>query len=236
VAPNSETNAAHSSHRTDTPLVESRGVCRSFDHGRVHALRGVDLAIGAGEFVAVTGPSGSGKSTLLHLIGTLDRPTSGEIFFDGRPLPPRDELAGFRARAIGFIFQSFNLLPTLTACENVEIPMFEMGWPRARRRARALELLERVGLVEQRHQLPATLSGGERQRVAIARSLANEPRLLLADEPTGNLDSASALATIDLLEGLRRQQELTLFVVTHSPDIAARAGRVIRLLDGRVAA
>lgn len=215
-------------------LIEARDVCRSFDNGRVHALRGVDLRIAAGECVAITGPSGSGKSTLLHIIGTLDRPTSGEISFEGRPLGAERDLAAFRARTVGFIFQSFHLLSTLTAIENVQIPMFEMGWPAANRRARAEALLERVGLADRLHQQPAQLSGGERQRVAIARSLANEPRLLLADELTGNLDSASARATIDLLEGLQQERNMTLLIVTHSPEIAARAGRTIHLLDGRI--
>jgi len=218
----------------DEPLIEVRGVCRSFDGGRVHALRGVDLQIAAGESVAITGPSGSGKSTLLHLIGTLDRPTSGEIFFERRPLGAERDLASFRARTVGFIFQSFNLLPTLTALQNVQIPMFEMGWPVAERRRRAESLLERVGLADHLHQRPAHLSGGERQRVAIARSLATEPRVLLADEPTGNLDSANTLATIELLESLRDERNMTLLIVTHSLELAARAGRTIRLLDGRL--
>ncbi len=215
------------------PLVEARGVCRSFDNGRVHALRGVDLAVSAGESVAITGPSGSGKSTLLHIIGTLDRPSSGEVCFEGRPLEAVGDLAPFRSRTVGFIFQSFNLLPTLTALENVQIPMFETTPSAGRRLARAEALLARVGLADRRHQLPAQLSGGERQRVAIARSLANEPRLLLADEPTGNLDSASASSTMDLLEELQRERHMTLLIVTHSPEIAARAGRTVRLLDGR---
>ena len=232
VARTSHTGAVPPPGGPGEPLIEARGVCRSFDNGRVHALRGIDLQIAAGECLAITGPSGSGKSTLLHLLGTLDRPTSGEIFFERRPLAAEHDLASFRARTVGFIFQSFNLLPTLTALENVQIPMFEMGWPAAQRRVRAQALLERVGLADHLHQRPAQLSGGERQRVAIARSLANEPRLLLADEPTGNLDSASALATIELLERLQQERNMTLLIVTHSPEIAARAGRTVRLLDG----
>jgi ABC-type lipoprotein export system ATPase subunit len=219
--------------RFGEPLIQAQEVWRSYDNGRVHALQGVDLDLAAGECVAIAGPSGSGKSTLLHLIGALDRPTSGEILFEGRALAEEPDLASFRARTVGFIFQSFNLLPTLTALENVQIPMFEMGWAPSRRRARAQALLERVGLANHLRQRPAHLSGGERQRVAIARSLANEPRVLLADEPTGNLDSAAAIMTIDLLESLRQERKMTLVIVTHSTEIAARAGRVIRLLDGR---
>jgi len=214
------------------PLLEARAVCRSFDNERIHALRGVDLIIARGEFVAIIGPSGSGKSTLLNLMGGLDHPTSGEILYESRPLHALQDLSSFRSRTVGFIFQSYHLLPTLTALENVQIPMFEMGWPAAQRRVRAQALLERVGLADHLHQRPAQLSGGERQRVAIARSLANEPRLLLADEPTGNLDSASALATIELLERLQQERNMTLLIVTHSPEIAARAGRTVRLLDG----
>jgi ABC-type lipoprotein export system ATPase subunit len=214
-------------------FIQARDVCRSFDGGRVQALRHVDLDVAAGESVAITGPSGSGKSTLLHLLGTLDRPTSGEISFEGRQLSGAGELAAFRSRTVGFVFQSFNLLPTLTAVENVQVPMFEMGWPAVERRQRAQALLERVGLGAHLHRLPAELSGGERQRVAIARSLANGPRLLLADEPTGNLDSAAALEIMTLLESLHQERQMTLLIVTHSPDIAARAARTVRLLDGR---
>jgi len=218
----------------DQPLVEARGLSRAFDHGRIHALRGVSLRVERGEWVAITGPSGSGKSTLLHLIGALDRPSGGEVLVDGRALGSETHLAGFRARTVGFVFQSFNLLPALTASENVQVPMFEGALPSGERRARAEGLLRRVGLGDRMDERPAHLSGGERQRVAIARSLANEPRLLLADEPTGNLDSGSAGVTMDLLDELRRERGLTLLVVTHSPEIAARAGRTIRLLDGRV--
>jgi len=216
------------------PLLEARAVCRSFDKGRIHALRGVDLIIARGEFVAIIGPSGSGKSTLLNLMGGLDHPTSGEILFENRPLHALQDLSSFRSRTIGFIFQSYHLLPTLTALENVQIPMFEMGWRGARRRERAEELLERVGLADRLHQLPSQLSGGERQRVAIARSLANEPSLLLADEPTGNLDSMNARATLELLQDLQKERGATLVVVTHDPEIAAHVSRRIRLFDGRV--
>ena len=215
-------------------FLRARGLGRSFEDGRIQALRGVDLSIERGEFVAITGPSGSGKSTLLHLLGALDRPTTGEIEFEGLPLRLLPDLAAFRSRMIGFIFQSFHLLPTMTALENVQIPMFETSRRGFDRRRRAQELLERVGLGDRMHQMPGQLSGGERQRVAIARSLANEPQLLLADEPTGNLDSANALATLDLLEGLQRERGVTLIVVTHDPHVAGRVRRRISLLDGRV--
>ena len=218
----------------EQPLVEARGLSRSFDHGRIHALRGVSFRVARGEWVAITGPSGSVKSTLLHLLGALDRPSGGEVLVDGLALGSEPDLADFRARTVGFVFQSFNLLPALTASENVQVPMFEGALPAGERRARAEELLRRVGLGDRMDERPAHLSGGERQRVAIARSLANEPRLLLADEPTGNLDSGSTGDTMDLLDELRRERGLTLLVVTHSPEVAARAGRAIRLLDGQV--
>jgi ABC-type lipoprotein export system ATPase subunit len=216
------------------PLIETRGLSRSYDKEKIFALRDAHLRIFGGEYLAIVGPSGSGKSTLLHLLGGLDKPSSGEIYFEQKPLNSISDLAAFRARTIGFIFQSFHLLPTLTAIENVQIPMFEMNWRASLRQKRAQELLQRVGLADRLHQLPAQLSGGERQRVAIARSLANEPKVLLADEPTGNLDSATALATIELLENLRSEQGATLVIVTHDSEIASRVQRKIRLHDGRV--
>jgi ABC-type lipoprotein export system ATPase subunit len=216
------------------PLLQVRGVSRSFENGRIQALRGVDLTIAKGEFVAILGPSGSGKSTLLYLIGALDRPTSGEIFFEQKPLNSDRNLGAFRSRAVGFVFQSFHLLPTLTALENVQIPMFEMSWSAMKRRERARELLERVGLADRLHQMPAHLSGGERQRVAIARSLANEPKLVLADEPTGNLDSENAQTTMQLLRDLQREKGTTLIVVTHDPEVVLQVSRKIHLRDGRI--
>jgi ABC-type lipoprotein export system ATPase subunit len=215
-------------------LIEAREVTRHFDGGRVQALGGVSFAIRDGEFVAVVGPSGSGKSTLLQILGTLDAPTSGSLSFRGQPVPAIRDLSGFRARTIGFIFQSFHLLPTLTAIENVQIPMFEMPWRSHARRRRAAELLEAVGLGERLDHLPAQLSGGERQRVAVARSLANEPQLLLADEPTGNLDSASAQRTMELIGDIHRRHGMSLIIVTHNPEVAACAGRTLRMLDGRI--
>src|SRR5436305_3235798 len=170
------------------PLIEAVDLERTFPDGGVKALRGVSLAVARGESVAITGPSGCGKSTLLHLLGGLDRPTSGEVHFEGVPLGALD-LDAFRARQIGFVFQSFHLLPTLSALENVQVPMFEGPWPRSERAGRAGALLDEVGLSHRKLHLPDRLSVGERQRVAIARSLANGPSLILADEPTGNLDS-----------------------------------------------
>ena len=216
------------------PLIRARDLWRTFEGGRVEALRGANLAIPEGSFVAVAGPSGCGKSTLLQLIGNLDRPTSGEVYFRSRALGEIPDAAAFRARTVGFIFQSFHLLPTLTALENVPIPMFEMPWPSWERRRRAADLLRAVDLGERLHHLPSALSGGERQRVAIARSLANEPQLLLADEPTGNLDSESAARILDLLKSLHASRGMTLVVVTHDPAVAGFARRILRMSDGRI--
>ena len=216
------------------PFLQIRNLGRSFENGRIHALRCVDLSISRGESVAIVGPSGSGKSTLLNLIGALDSPTIGEIVFENKSLHSMRDACAFRSHNIGFIFQSFHLLPTLTALENVQIPMFEMGWKPAVRRKHAQELLVRMGLADRLHQRPAQLSGGERQRVAIARSLANGPALILADEPTGNLDSVNALVIIELLQNLQREKGTTLLMVTHDPEVASRVQRRIRLLDGRV--
>jgi ABC-type lipoprotein export system ATPase subunit len=216
------------------PFVEARTVSRSFDDGRIQALRGISFAVDRGEFVGIVGPSGSGKSTLLQIIGGLDRPTSGEILVGGDSLNKHPNLAGFRSRCVGFVFQSFHLLPTLSALENVQIPMFEMDWPARERRIRAQDLLNRVGLSDRLHQLPGKLSGGERQRVAIARSLANDPALLLADEPTGNLDSETAGVIIDLLKTIHQERGMTCLVVTHDAAVASMTARQVRLLDGHL--
>lgn len=218
------------------PAVELKNVRRVFDGGRIEALREVSLSIAHGEFVVIAGPSGCGKSTLLNLMGVLDEPDAGEVLFSGRRLRGVPERSRFRSREVGFIFQAFHLLPTLTALENVQIPMFEMPWPRRDRVARARELLEEMGLAGRLDHLPSELSGGERQRVAAARSLANKPRILLADEPTGNLDSASASQMADLLVALHGRKDLTLIVVTHDPTWEKRAGRLIRMRDGQVVA
>lgn len=215
-------------------MLEAKGLTREFDDGQVKALRGVDFTILEGEFVAITGPSGCGKSTLLQLLGSLDRPTSGELLYRGESLPDRPDPAAYRACEIGFIFQAFHLLPTFTASENVQIPMFETSRSLSERRERAAELLKLVGLEHRFDHFPSKLSGGERQRVAIARSLANGPSLLLADEPTGNLDSKNAHLILDLIVRLQQEQGRTMILVTHDPSIAERAGRTLQMKDGRV--
>jgi ABC-type lipoprotein export system ATPase subunit len=215
-------------------LLEAKNLTREFDEGQVKALRGVDFSIKEGEFVAITGPSGCGKSTLLQLVGALDRPTSGTLFYRGISLPDHPNPAAYRAREVGFIFQAFHLLPTFTAAENVQIPMFEIDRSASERSARAFELLKLVGLENRLDHFPSKLSGGERQRVAIARSLANGPSLLLADEPTGNLDSENAHSVLDLIIGLQQEQGRTMVLVTHDPTIAGRAGRILRMIDGRI--
>ena len=215
-------------------LLRADNLTKLYPDGAVRALRGVSLAVRAGESVAITGPSGCGKTTLLHLLGGLDRPSSGEVYFEGEPLAGLD-LDAFRARRLGFVFQSFHLLTTLTALENVQVPMFEGPWPRSERAGRAAALLAEVGLAHRAHHRPSRLSVGERQRVAIARALANSPSLILADEPTGNLDSQAQGDVLDLLARLKADRGLTLIVVTHSRDVAAAADREVVLKDGQIA-
>ena len=215
-------------------VFEASGLKKEYDSGQVQALRGVDFRIGKGEFVAIIGPSGCGKTTLLQLLGALDRPSTGSLLYRGQSLPDLAEPATYRAHEIGFVFQSFHLLPTFTASENVQIPMFETDRPLPERRERALELLKGVGLEKRADHFPAKLSGGERQRVAIARSLANGPSVLLADEPTGNLDSENAASVLELLARLHREQAMTLVLVTHDMGIARRASRAIQMKDGKI--
>jgi ABC-type lipoprotein export system ATPase subunit len=215
------------------PLLRAQGLVKYYPDGHVQALRGVSLEIREAESVAVTGPSGCGKSTLLHILGGLDRPTEGEVFFRGKPLSQLD-IDAFRAREIGFVFQSFYLMPTLTALENIQIPMFEAAWPRAERTRRAERLIEEVGLADRSSHRPAQLSVGQRQRIAIARALGNDPAVLLADEPTGNLDSKSQDEIIALLRRLRETRRLTLVIVTHSHEVAAAADRQIPMRDGQI--
>jgi len=216
---------------SDTPILRAQELVKHYPDGNVQALRGVSLEIAAAESVAITGPSGCGKSTLLHLLGGLDRPTAGEVFFRGKSLAKLD-IDHFRAHEVGFVFQSFYLMPTLTALENIQIPMFEGPWPPHERGQRALQLIDEVGLSHRRFHRPGKLSVGERQRVAIARALANGPRLLLADEPTGNLDSKSQEEILQLLQRLRDERPLTLVIVTHSHEVAQAADRCIPMKDG----
>jgi putative ABC transport system ATP-binding protein len=219
-------------------VVRTVGLARRYKMGDtfVDALQGVDLEIARGEFVALVGPSGSGKSTVLNLVGGLDRPTAGEIWIDGTELSGSDEktLTRHRRQCVGFVFQSFNLLPRLTAEENVALPLMFGGVPEKERRARAQELLKRVGLEARLTHRPTQLSGGEQQRVAIARALVAQPALLLADEPTGNLDTVTGVEIMRLLKELNQERGLTLLVVTHDPEVAAFADRVVKLRDGQV--
>src|SRR4051812_27551162 len=204
-------------------------------YGDVRAVDGATLTIGAGEFVAIVGPSGSGKTTLLQLLGALDRPTAGRVGFGGRDMAGLGdgELTRLRLTTIGFVFQQFNLIPTLTASENVEAALAPAGVSSARRRRRAFDPLAAVGLDHRLTHLPTQLSGGEQQRVAIARAMANDPRVLLADEPTGNLDSATGEEVLAVLERLSGELDQTVVLVTHDGGLAARANRTIRMRDGR---
>jgi putative ABC transport system ATP-binding protein len=215
-------------------LLEARGLKKNYDNGRIEALRGVDLAIAAGEYVAISGPSGSGKSTLLQLLGGLDSPTSGEIRFENAALQSTADLDAYRSCKVGFIFQAFHLLPTLNAIENVQVAMLARQRNAHRRVGRAAALLEEMGLKDRCRHYPSELSAGERQRVAIARALANDPAVLLADEPTGNLDSVNSARIMEILTGIQRDRGMTLIVVTHDQEIACSAPRHIRIRDGKI--
>lgn len=215
-------------------LLYADGLRKNYYDGKVQALRGVTLAVDEGESVAITGPSGSGKSTLLNLIGALDRCDEGTVYFRGKALKTRRDLDRYRKFQIGFVFQSFLLIPTLTSRENVQVPMFGCGLDARTRRRKADELLEQVGMTHRASHHPVELSVGERQRVAVARALANDPLLLLADEPTGNLDTENAAHILDLLLGLQRERGMGLIVVTHSAEVAACTTRVVRMRDGQV--
>jgi ABC-type lipoprotein export system ATPase subunit len=216
-------------------LLEVQGLRKSYDNGRIAALRGVDLTIEAGDFVAISGPSGSGKSTLLQLLGGLDSPSEGRVLLRNAQLGAALTLDDYRARYVGFIFQAFYLLPTLTALENVQVPMLAKKDVPGGRRQKAEALLGEMGLSYCVQQYPNQLSAGERQRVAIARALANDPEILLADEPTGNLDSENSARIIDVLTGIQEQRGMTMVIVTHENEIAESAPRHIRIRDGRIA-
>jgi putative ABC transport system ATP-binding protein len=222
------------------PVISTRDLTKIYDVGevKVHALRGVSLDIEPGEFVAATGPSGSGKSTLMHILGCLDRPTSGQFFLDGRDVAKlsRNDLAEVRNRKIGFVFQGFNLLSRTSALDNVELPLLYMNQSQkaAERHERAMAALKEVGLVERAHHHPNQLSGGQQQRVAIARALINRPSLLLADEPTGNLDSRTSVEVMGIFQRLNTEHGITVLLITHEHDIAEYATRVVSFRDGRI--
>ena len=220
------------------PLIELRNVARVYGHGdaTVHALAGVDLRIEEGEFVAIMGPSGSGKSTAMNMIGCLDTPTSGDYLLQGVSVGglSRNQRALIRRHLLGFVFQGFNLLARTTALENVELPLIYRGLAPGERRARAMSALARVGLAGRESHSSAELSGGQQQRVAIARAIVSDPLVLLADEPTGNLDTRTSREIMDLVTALNRDRGITVVMVTHESDIAAYANRVIRFVDGRI--
>jgi putative ABC transport system ATP-binding protein len=214
--------------------LQVRQARKSYEEGRIQALDGVDLTLFAGEFISISGPSGSGKSTLLQLLGGLDTPTSGEVLFRGQNLGSAINLDAYRSTHVGFIFQAFYLLPSLNAMENVQVPWLGGGSAPRGREETARSLLCELGLEHRLRQYPSQLSAGERQRVAIARSLANDPEVLLADEPTGNLDSANTARIMDILRGIQQRRGMTLIIVTHEDEIAESAPRHIRMRDGRI--
>jgi len=218
----------------DVPVLAVENVTKIYPDGDVTALCDVSLTIDSGEYVAMMGPSGSGKSTLLNLLGALDAPTRGEIYFKGIPLSKAKSLDQLRSAEVGFVFQSFHLLPNLTAVENVQMPMFEGPLSAGERKQRAAELLDVVGLGRRAGHLPTRLSVGERQRVTIARALANRPAVLLADEPTGNLDTHSGDEILDLFDQLHGARKMTIVVITHELYVARKAERLVRIRDGRI--
>jgi putative ABC transport system ATP-binding protein len=221
-------------HTRDPFLFRTDHVSKLYPDGQVHAVEDVSISIRRGEYVAIMGPSGSGKSTLLNLLGALDKPTSGDVYFDGQLLSKVRNVDRLRSLKLGFVFQSFHLLPILTSVENVQVPMFEGTLSAPARVRKARELLDLVGMSHRLNHMPQKLSVGERQRVAIARSLANDPIALLADEPTGNLDSVSADGVFELFAHLHRQQGMTIVLITHDEEFGQRAQRTIRMQDGHV--
>ncbi len=218
------------------PAIRTVHLTKIYPNGSVQALHDVTLDVARGEFVAITGPSGSGKTSLLNMLGALDYPTSGEVFLNGKSVTAASDLDSLRAQEVGFVFQMHNLIPTLTCRENVEIPMIALDRPAAQRKARARELLRQVGLEPRTDFLATRISGGEKQRVAIARALANTPSILLADEPTGNLDSKTGDEILQLMLAVRSQTGLTLVLVTHNLELAKKADRILQLTDGRIKA
>jgi ABC-type lipoprotein export system ATPase subunit len=215
-------------------IVRAETLALHFDDGRTKALNGIDVEIREGEFLALVGPSGCGKSSLLNIIGTLDAPTAGQIYFRSRPYSTIGDFSLFRRQHIGFIFQSFYLIPTLSAFENVVVPTIGSPGSASDHKERAKGLLSRLGLRDRMDHLPNKMSGGERQRVAIARSLINNPDVILADEPTGSLDSANATEVLDLITEIRKEKGLTVIMVTHDPSVSSRADRVVHMRDGKL--
>jgi putative ABC transport system ATP-binding protein len=224
---------------SDDTIIELQNVKKTYSMSGVqtHALRGVDLKIKRRDFLAIMGPSGSGKSTLLHMIGALDKPTSGKIILDGVDIATLSEsnLARLRGKKIGFVFQFFNLHPTLTAYENIELPMMIVEKDKNERKKKAWELLKAVGLEQRAHHLPCQLSGGEHQRIAIARALANDPEIILADEPTGNLDTKTEAEIMKFLLKLQKERQMTVAIITHEAEIARYAQNIVRIVDGNIA-
>ena len=215
-------------------VIDARDVVKTFDDGRTRALDGATLQVRRGEFVAITGPSGCGKSTLLHQVAALERPDSGAIVVNGVDITKQRDLSRYRAHTIGLVFQLHNLLPNLTALENVQVPMYETGLSGGERRRKGHGLLALVDMEEHANKRPSQLSGGERQRVAVARALSNDPPIVLADEPTGNLDSKAGQRVLEVLRRIQQDRGVTLVLVTHDPTIAAAADRIVNMLDGRI--
>lgn len=216
-------------------MIKIVGLKKSFDNGKIKALDGIDLEVAQGEFISIMGPSGSGKSTLLNMIAALDTPDAGDILVEGKSLLNEiEDVASYRARTVGFIFQLHNLLPHLTALENILIPMFEVKAPKGEKIRRAQKLLEEIGLKDRMRSFPPELSGGERQKVAIARALANNPRILLADEPTGNIDSKSSQQILRLFKEFRQRNKVTMILVTHNSLVARAGERIVHISDGRI--
>lgn len=216
-------------------VVEIENLSKYYENGDVKALDGINLTIEEGEFVAIMGPSGSGKSTLLNMIGSLDRSDNGKIIVDGHDLLLEKDLSNFRSETIGFVFQLHNLLPMLSSLENIELPTYELKISSDEREKRASKLLKKVGLEDKAKFSPKKLSGGERQRIAVARALVNHPSIILADEPTGSLDSDNSQKILQLLKDLHKEENITLIIITHDPNIAQQAGRIVNILDGKIA-